>query len=114
MYKITAEDVIPLEEAINEAANWRALAHEKLGEEDYVKAFTIPMIDFTQILAEGAVSIRAYLGNTDGNEKKLLLVGVDDQNRDMIDYDNGHYVYDFTTPCPAMCYEPSPLNGSDT
>lgn len=104
-------DVIKLDTAMSYTAGWRRIAKERLDPEDYVKAFLIPMIDFTEILAEGAVSVRAYLGNNEATgEKKLLLVGVDAEGNDMIDYAEGMYVYDFTTPCPAMCDKNSPLN----
>lgn len=107
-----AIDVIDLPNAELFTANWRALAKEELLPNDnYVTAFHIPMVDFGQILAEGAVGIRAYLANTNNNEKKLLLVGVDAEGKDMIDYNEGKFVYDFTTPCPAMCDQGSPLNG---
>lgn len=103
-------NVIPLNEAIIEAANWRMLAQQKLGNEDFVKAFTIPMVDFTQIVAEGAVQLRAYLGESANGEKKLLFVGVDSNGDDMIDYDKNQFVYDFTHPCPPMCRTGSPLD----
>jgi len=105
-----SRNVIALNEAIDEAANWRALAQRKLGNDDFVKAFTIPMIDFAQIKAEGAVGLRAYLADSATGEKKLLIVGVDRNGDDMIDYDNNQFIYDFTTPCPPMCREGSPLN----
>jgi len=103
-------NVIPLNEAILAAASWRALAEAKLGPSDFIKAFTIPMDDFTQILAEGAVEIRAYIGNSPNNDKKLLFVGVDENGEDMIDYANNQFVYDFTTPCPPTCNPGSPLD----
>ena len=108
--KNMSENVIPLNQAIIEAANWRALAERTLGPQDFVKAFTIPKVDFSQIIAKGAVSIRAYLGMSASGEKKLLLVGVNDKGEDMIDYKDGQFVYDFTTPCPPMCREDSPLS----
>jgi hypothetical protein len=106
-----SNDVIKLDSAVSYTAGWRRMAKERLDPEDYIKAFLIPMTDFTNILAEGAVSVRAYLGNNEETgEKKLLLVGVDADGNDMIDYDAGKYVFDFTTPCPAMCDKNSPLN----
>ena len=104
------KDAISLDKAINDAANWRAIANTKLKGNDYIKAFLIPVVDFSEILCEGAVGIRAYLGSAADGSKKLLLVGVDAHGKDMIDYDNGEYVFDFTTPCPAMCDVDSPLN----
>lgn len=102
---------ISLVDAITYADNWRTIAQQNLMPNNYIKAFKIPMVDFTQILHENAVSIRAYIGDTINGEKKLLLVGVDANDNDMIDYANGKYVFDFTTPCPNMCDQNSPLNG---
>ncbi len=106
---MTNQNVLPLDVAKEESANWRAIANEKFGE-GYIKAFNIPLVDLTQILAEGATSVRAYLAASEDGEKKLLLVGVDAQGNDMIDYENGQYVFDFTTPCPPTCAPNSPLN----
>ena len=108
------EDVLPLGDAEDYAENWRGIASSNLGE-GYIKAFNIPPNDFQKILESGATGIRAYMGYTSsqlGNgEAKLLLVGTDEEGSDMIDYENGLYVYDFTTPCPNMCSpSPTPLN----
>ena len=100
---------IPLADAITQTTNWRNMAEPKLGPADFVKAFTIPMENFNQILASGAVDIRAYLGDTPTGEKTLLMVGVDGNGDDMIDYPSGQFVYDFTSPCPPTCDTGSPL-----
>lgn len=100
---------IPLNDAIAQTTAWRTMAEPKLGT-DFVKAFTIPMENYTQIQATGAVKVRAYLGEEPDGTKSLLLVGVDAQGNDMIDYANGQYVYDFTSPCPSSCANGSPLN----
>ncbi|MGK0449093.1 MAG: hypothetical protein ACJA2M_002896, partial [Polaribacter sp.] len=78
------------------------------------KAFNIPKIDLQEVLAEvGVASVRAYLGVDDNNVEKLMIVGVDANNKDMITvaYDGDGDIYDFTDPCPDLCDPDSPLNG---
>ncbi len=102
---------IPLNDAIAYSVNWRTIAEQNLMPDNYIKAFKIPILDFKEIMHENAVGIRAYIGDTINNEKKLLIVGLDANDNDMIDYANGQFVFDFTTPCPNMCDQNSPLNG---
>lgn len=99
-----AQDVITLAQAQEWATNWRK------NPANVTKAFLIPEVDFTQIIAAGkAVNIRAYLGINDANENKLMLVGVDANGNDLIDDKNGYYIYDFTDTCPSICDINSPL-----
>jgi hypothetical protein len=99
-----AQDVITLTQAQTWAANWRK------NPANTTKAFLIPEVDFTQIIAAGkAVNVRAYLGIDDNNENKLMLVGVDVNGNDLIDDKNGYYIYDFTESCPTVCDVNSPL-----
>lgn len=101
---------IPLNDAINQTTSWRTISEVKLAPNDVVNAFTVPMENFEQILNSGAVSIRAYLGNVAATgEKTLLLVGVDANGDDMLDYNAGQYVYNQTSPCPPSCATGSPL-----
>ncbi|QNR24549.1 hypothetical protein [Croceimicrobium hydrocarbonivorans] len=105
------EGVITEEEAVNRTTAWR---EGFLGQTLNIRAFNIPKSDLVGLLSEdGVASVRAYLGynaNNPNNKFNLLLVGVDSNGDDMINYDNGNYIYDFTTPCPAMCDQYSPLN----
>ena len=122
-------NTITLKTAINWATNWRKLesTYNKYNE---CKAFNIPKIDLQEVLAEdGVASIRAYLGVKETvnpktkettYEEKLMIVGVDKNNKDMIstvkatdglgDGDEDD-IYDFTDPCPSVCDPDSPLNG---
>ncbi|MBL4642193.1 MAG: hypothetical protein JKY44_01240 [Flavobacteriaceae bacterium] len=96
-----------------------------------IKAFNIPLIDLQEVLKEkGIANVRAYLGvakfeNHDTNppeflyEEKLLIVGVDKNNKDMISVikapdgltdGEGDDIYDLTSPCPDLCDPESPLN----
>ena len=94
------------------------------------RAFTIPKIDLQEVLAEdGVVNVRAYLGievfvdpdtGAKITEEKLMIVGVDKNNKDMISTvkssdglsdGDGDDIYDFARPCPTYCDPSSPLNG---
>jgi hypothetical protein len=97
------------------------------------RAFNIPKIDLQEVLKEdGVVSVRAYLGieifedpdtGAKMSEEKLMIVGVDANNKDMIstkkgadgllvsDPEEGDDIYDFSRPCPTYCDPSSPLNG---
>ena len=69
----------------------------------------IERAEMQDIFAAGATHIRTYIGLTDEMKLKLLLVGVDASNNDMINYEADQYVYDFNQPCPTNCAEKSPL-----
>ena len=122
-------NTITLKTAKKWASNWRELesTYNKYNE---CRAFNIPKIDLQEVLAEdGVASIRAYLGVKETlnpktkettYEEKLMIVGVDKNNKDMIstvkavdglgDGDEDD-IYDFTDPCPNVCDPDSPLNG---
>ena len=91
------------------------------------RAFNIPKKDLIEVLQEdGVEKIRAYIGvekiQNKGQQtvfkEKLMIVGVDKNNKDMISSSDGLTlddgegdIYDFTDGCPDMCDEDSPLNG---
>jgi phage gp36-like protein len=106
----SSTNVLPEQEAINYAASWRTLGADKLGT-DFFKGFLIPMEDLTQIINKGCCNIRVYIGNDSDNGKHLLIVGVDEDGKDLINYEEGYYVYDFTEVCPEICDETSVLCG---
>lgn len=69
--------------------------------------FNLPIVDLSEVVDENATGSRFYLG-LEGNKgkgfgAKLMLVGTRQNGEDMIDYDNGLYVYDFSTVCPPFC-----------
>lgn len=104
-----AKDTITLEKAQIWAAKWKADAATYLSE-NQLKAFLIPGIDVTQVLAEkGVENVRSYLGIDENNEPHLMIVGVDANGNDMINEDNGWYIYDFTSPCPSTCTKEGPF-----
>ena len=102
------ENALEEQVAIDYAASWRTLGESKLGS-DFFKGFLIPMTDLTQIIDKGCANIRVYIGNDADNGKHLLVVGVGADGKDLINYSEGYYVYDFTTCCPSVCDESSVL-----
>jgi len=100
-----AKNVIPL----NEAQNWAKIYREK--NPNSVIAYLVPGIDFTQLLQEkDIVDIRAYVGiDPESGLQKLMLVGVDANGNDLINPENGQFIYDFSKPCPDECAVNSPL-----
>jgi hypothetical protein len=125
--KPNKKNTISLKIAKNWAKRWRNM-ESSYNKHNSLKAFNIPKIDLQEVLAEdGVASIRAYIGvekKTDTNgkptyEEKLMIVGVNALNQDMItvpksvgdsvtDPTDGD-IYDFTKPCPTHCPPDSPL-----
>lgn len=106
--KTEPENVVPLEQAQLWVNNWKnAPSINPLS----LRGFLIPEVDLTQVIAEpGVVDVRGYLGIKEDGEFKFLICGVDEFGNDLVNYDAGHYVYDFTQPCPPTCGEAGPLN----
>ena len=89
------------------------------------RAFNIPLLDLQEAIAEGATSVRAYIGvekmMVEGEKvyiEKLMIVGVDKNGKDMISSGDGETldpesggIFDFSRPCPEVCDPNSPLNG---
>lgn len=117
-------DKISLKTAKKWAKEWRddEASYNKYFE---CRAFTIPLIDLKEVIGEGAVAARAYLGvektKVEGETvfiEKLMFVGVDANGKDMISSSDGETlddgpggIYDATQPCPEVCDNSSPLNG---
>jgi len=124
------KNTVSLETAKKWIAEWRDL-ESSYNKYNRLKAFNIPLIDLQEVIKEkGVNSVRAYIGvakfeNHDTNppeilyEEKLLFVGVDENNKDMITVVDPSElgdpeeddIYDFTEPCPDLCDPDSPLNG---
>jgi hypothetical protein len=114
---------ISLKKAKKWAKEWRddEASYNKYFE---CRAFTIPLIDLKEVIGEGAVAARAYLGvektKVEGENvfiEKLMFVGVDKNGKDMISSKDGEVleadsgdIYDATIPCPDACDDSSPLN----
>ena len=98
-------NTISIEEAQRWVQRWRT-SSEILE----LKGFWIPGADLTDVMAEeDVVDARTYMAIDDNDEFHLLIVGVDSAGNDLIDYDNGQYIYDFTKPCPSVCSNTGPL-----
>jgi hypothetical protein len=93
-----SQNTIALQQAQKWASNWRNNPNAR------VIAFLIPEVDLTQVIAEeNTVNVRAYLGIDDENNSKLMIVGVDANGKDLIDDNNGQFIYDFTKSCQPEC-----------
>jgi len=78
-----------------------------------IKSFTVPQVDLTEVFGESPTPAQArFVHGLDMSSlpftAHLLVVGVDDNGRSMIDYSNGQYVYDLVCPCPSMCERSCP------
>ena len=125
MYKQTendarsnSNDTIPLAEAQKWTKEWMnpQSSYNKQKNHKKIRAFNIPINDFKGILNEtGVKGVRAYIGveiKKGGTfEEKLMFVGVDKNNNDMLPSKspNKGSIYDFTYPCPSAC-DPNPNN----
>ena len=63
------------------------------------------------ILQSQCVAIRSYLGMDENNQVRLLFVGVDDDNNDILagNGDQPGYIFEYGQRCPPICVT-SPLN----
>lgn len=106
MNKTEIDTVIPEEIAVEWVNRWRSKSHVDFD----LKGFHIPKEDMEGILADSQTqSIRGYFGIDELNHNHMIFVGVDKDGNDLIDYDSGYYIYDFTQPCPPMCSKTGPL-----
>lgn len=69
--------------------------------------FTMPVVDFQEVLAENATGTKFYFGleklAKDHYEMKFMLVGTDKKGADLIDYAGNNHVYDYSKLCPPVC-----------
>jgi hypothetical protein len=93
---------VSLENAKNWIRNWQE--RTEIGGNE-IKAHMIPSKDAFDIFYndKGFENYRGYNAITDQGEFKFLMVGVDADGNDIVDYDRGYYIYDMTTPCPSVC-----------
>ncbi len=104
-----ALNTITLEQAQEWASNWNKNKVEYLQKND-LKAFTISQQVINDVTApEGVVDVRTYFGLDANFNPHLMIVGVDSNGDDMIDYDNELFIYNFARPCPSMCNSAAPF-----
>lgn len=97
-------DTISIEKFQNWTSNWTRINGEF--RDSIVRSFTMPIVDLTNIVGEKPAKSRFYLGVdtlTTPVTPHLMVVGVNAAGQDMIDYSNGLYIYDVSTPCPPIC-----------
>lgn len=106
------KDVISIETAQNWQTNWNENGAKYLSENP-LKAFLIPGDDIKGIIKnDHTFHIRGYLGlqELDGSFiPHMMVVGVDKNGNDMVDYNKELYIYDFTSPCPNTCSKEGPF-----
>lgn len=106
---------ISLEVAIDWTNRWRQFQSEnKPNPDDSKKAFRVDVAELQEVVNNipGKVKyVRFYMGLDDKAIEHLLMVGVDEENKDLYAYDGKAYTYDFSHPCPSTCDIDSPLYG---
>lgn len=63
------------------------------------------------VMQPGCVAVRAYFGMDSNNQVRLLFVGVDDNNNDILAStdEQAGYIFEYGQRCPPICAA-SPLN----
>lgn len=54
---------------------------------------------------QGCVAIRSYFGMDENQKVRLIFVGVNDNNEDLVDY-----IFEHGNRCPPICGTAGPLN----
>lgn len=106
---MTPRNTITLSEAQNWAQRWNT---EKITffEDKDLKAFKILGSVIKDVTAPtNVVDIRTYFGLDENLEAHLIIVGVDENGDDLIDEDNGYYIYNFALACPNNCSKSNPV-----
>lgn len=108
---------ITLEDAVEMTTRYRAEMPDIIKEE-YADANVFPISEtfrkniFTELVSQhGCVAIRSYLGMDEEQQVKLIFVGVDDNNEDILPIDNAPgLIFEYGNRCPPICGATSPLN----
>lgn len=102
------QNTVSLDQAQNWANNWNTQKVTYLQNND-LKAFRIPEQVITDVTSPQQVKdIRTYLGLDSEMKPHLMIVGVDSNGNDLIDSNNGFYIYNFSLPCPNTCNQSQP------
>lgn len=102
-YKVKDKDTISVATFNLWKDNWK----KSVGKNQATKTiqyFTMPVVDFSEVVGEKPAKVRLYLGldeSVDPNVPHLMAVGVDSSGNNMISGDD--HVYDITQPCPPGC-----------
>lgn len=112
--EITVQDTISPADFAKWRANWQKGVSQWMLQNN-LYAFNFPVADLRQVMGERPYKTRFYLGlkhmtgekadfGTPGNYvPKLMVVGIDEGKNNLIDYNEGLYVYDVSNPCPPFC-----------
>lgn len=108
---------ITLEEAVEMTMRYRADMPEIIKEE-YLDASIFPISEtfqkgiFSELAAQdGCVAIRSYLGMDEQQHVKLIFVGVNDNNEDILPGDDEPgLIFEYGNRCPPICGATGPLN----
>lgn len=98
-------DSISLQTFMDWKRNWTRYGQDYTAD-TLTRYFTMPIIDLKEVIGEQADSARFYLGldtTVSPRYPHIMLVGVDSTGKDLIDYNNGLYAYDVSSPCPPVC-----------
>ena len=116
----TPKNTISLADAKLYTQGWQdTICNSTLFRETNIFAFEITKDDIADmndaIQNQGAVAVRAYLGYRSvppagESQFELIFVGVDANGKDQTG--TGHYLWDFTQPCPDLCDTTSALYNS--
>ena len=112
---------ITLAEAKALTSNFKK-SHEKLLHADFKGKGALPVCEtfsreaFDVVLAKpGCKGLRIYFAMDNTDMVKVVIVGVNEKNEDMITVSEGKDdpsdIIDQGTRCPVSCPPPSPLNG---
>lgn len=107
-----SDNTITLEQAQTWRSNWKT-SNKAWMAANNLQGFLVPGDDLSQIIGEEGVNCRIYLGLTEeglGGEAKVMMVAVDANGKDMIDAENGLFIYDDTVGIPPSGDPTSPLN----
>lgn len=99
------KDTISLHTDSTWKSNWALHSKDWLDTTTLI-SFFLPLVDFHEVISEDATNSRFYMGlkaEGTGYTAKLMVVGVNAKGQDMIDYDNGEYIYDLSKACPPNC-----------
>ncbi len=106
---------ISLQEAVEMTSRYRKekdsiLKPEYAGKDVLPIAETFDKSAFEELVREkGCVSIRAYLGMDENKNIRLIFVGVNDKDEDILP-DQGGAIMEYGSRCPPQCGKKSPLN----
>lgn len=79
---------------------------------EYINADILPLSEtfkkniFNELASQqGCIAIRSYFGMDENQKVRLIFVGVNDDNEDML-----NSIFEHGNRCPPICGQPGPLN----